>query len=234
MIVSEKRLAANRANGALSRGPKTPEGKAWSSQNAFKHGILAKCLLLSHEDPDALREVYDSYMARFQPIDAVELAIVEEMISAYWRSRRAGAVEMRTLDTEMESHSAPTELDSLVATFADPAAHPKLNLLLRYQTRFNLIHSRCLRDLALLRKQLPPVLSPVAQPSGLPCPDSSGHSPALPNEPTNPPVSNKATPAPSAEPIACLPNSASPRLHVDCPPEPPLDSGSVILRTPSS
>ena len=40
--VSEKKLAANRANARLSRGPSTPEGKERSSRNACKHHLYAK------------------------------------------------------------------------------------------------------------------------------------------------------------------------------------------------
>jgi hypothetical protein len=38
-MTSEKRRAANRANGRKSRGPKTPRGKESSCRNAIKHGL---------------------------------------------------------------------------------------------------------------------------------------------------------------------------------------------------
>ena len=38
-MATDKQIAANRRNGALSRGPKTAAGKARSSSNALKHGL---------------------------------------------------------------------------------------------------------------------------------------------------------------------------------------------------
>ena len=37
--VSPEQLAANRANSAKSTGPRSPEGKTRSAQNARKHGF---------------------------------------------------------------------------------------------------------------------------------------------------------------------------------------------------
>jgi len=51
--VSERRLAANRANALKSTGPRTAEGKRTSSQNACKHHLYAKV----HKLPPELEQL---------------------------------------------------------------------------------------------------------------------------------------------------------------------------------
>ena len=54
---SLRRAESSKANGALSKGPVTPEGKRNSSQNAIIHGLLADCIVLPGESEECFEEV---------------------------------------------------------------------------------------------------------------------------------------------------------------------------------
>ena len=50
-MATKKQIQANRNNATKSTGPRTGEGKARVSQNALKHGLLARDAVLPDEDP---------------------------------------------------------------------------------------------------------------------------------------------------------------------------------------
>ena len=81
-------LAANRENATKSTGPTTTEGKATSSRNATRHGLLSSRLLLEDEDGAEYQEVMDGLIAALRPVGTLELALVERMAIALWRQRR--------------------------------------------------------------------------------------------------------------------------------------------------
>ena len=93
MRSSKRRKLASMANGALSKGPKTPEGKARSSYNAVRHGMLARCVVLDCEDEAIFHKLVDQFVRRFQPLDDVEFGMMEEMAACHWRMRRGWVVE---------------------------------------------------------------------------------------------------------------------------------------------
>ena len=58
-MASAKQIAANRRNAKLPRGPLSAESSAAIRENAVKHGLTAKHVVLQHEDGadyDELRE----------------------------------------------------------------------------------------------------------------------------------------------------------------------------------
>ncbi len=159
---SVRRILSSRANGALSRGPVTQEGKQRSSKNALAHGLLARCTLMQGESPEALEALFNQYLERLGPADGVELGMVQEMVAAYWRLRRAWAIETRTFDNEVAAQPAGDQLDRMTAAFANLADKPSAALLHRYETRLHLMYHRALQNLLLLRLAIPNEPSPVS------------------------------------------------------------------------
>ena len=148
---SIRRMLSSRANGARSRGPVTVEGKARSSQNALAHGLLARCTLMQGESREALEALFNQHLERLAPTDDIELGMVQEMVAAYWRLRRAWAIETRAFENEVAAQVDGDKLGRLTAAFGDLAAKPTAHLLHRYETRLHLTYYRALQNLLLLR-----------------------------------------------------------------------------------
>jgi hypothetical protein len=91
--ISQRKLAANRANALLSTGPRTLEGKARSGRNALKHGLLSGQILLSHENADELDALRENLCADLRPVGALEELLAERIVSSAWSLRRAVRAE---------------------------------------------------------------------------------------------------------------------------------------------
>ena len=92
---SQKQIEANRRNALKSTGPKSGEGKEKSRMNALRHGLTAGQAVLPHENEDDYEKLREGMLESYAPSDAAELAIVEELVNAYWRLLRLHRVETR-------------------------------------------------------------------------------------------------------------------------------------------
>ena len=88
-----KQIEANRNNARLSTGPITPEGKAKSSMNSTKHGILSAQLVLDTEDPEEFARMHEDMWAALQPVGELEEMHFETIVASRWRLRRVRAAE---------------------------------------------------------------------------------------------------------------------------------------------
>ena len=166
---SLSRIRASRANGARSRGPKTIAGKQRSSRNALRHGLLAKQVVLSNEASGYFDCVIAQHIRRFGPADGVELGMIEEMAAAFWRLRRAWAIETSLMD------------QGVVSTLA---ASPQLALLHRYEARLHRMYKRAMNTFLLLHKtKLPNEPRSPSVHSGGTAPESPGRQGLPPREP---------------------------------------------------
>jgi hypothetical protein len=88
-MATKKQIRANRSNSQRSRGPTSPQGKAASSQNAIKHGLLSgKPSALPWEDPQELTEFRAQMQDELKPQGPLESALVEQIVGALWKLRR--------------------------------------------------------------------------------------------------------------------------------------------------
>ena len=100
---------ASRLNGARSRGPVTPEGKARSALNGTRHGLRGSTFtLLPDEDPAAWAALLAGYLARLRPADEAELACVERLAACDWREARLLRLEAEMLFAGPTTRPNPT------------------------------------------------------------------------------------------------------------------------------
>jgi hypothetical protein len=92
-MTTKKQIAANRRNAKKSTGPKTPEGKARSSQNRMTHGLLSRQVLLREEDPELFRAVQGQVWEELRPVGELETYLAARVVAGIWRMNRVARIE---------------------------------------------------------------------------------------------------------------------------------------------
>ncbi len=94
MPVSNRKLAANRANAQLSSGPTTSGGKAKSCLNAVKTALTGRTVLLPADDAAAYEQHVLAYTKELRPLTQRECDLVQSIADTAWRLKRIPALEM--------------------------------------------------------------------------------------------------------------------------------------------
>jgi hypothetical protein len=158
MSSRQKRKIA-RQNGAKAAGSKSPEGLQKSSMNALRHGLTAMALVLSNESQVKFDHMLQSYIARFQPIDEIELNLVDEMVAARWRQQRIWMIQTASMNSEMdkqeeyinETFIKCTEPTRMGVAFMAMGKDNALEQMMRYENSYSRMHDRAMK--ALMRLQ---------------------------------------------------------------------------------
>ena len=94
---SLKRVEANRKNCQKSTGPRTKRGKATSRMNAIKHGMLSSQVVVRglqvRERTKDFQEMRDRLWEELAPVGTMEEMLVDRIVTAHWRMRRALTAE---------------------------------------------------------------------------------------------------------------------------------------------
>ncbi|HSW00650.1 MAG TPA: hypothetical protein VLI39_10790 [Sedimentisphaerales bacterium] len=107
-MASRAQIQANRSNAKKSTGPRTVEGKERASQNAVKHGLLAKEAVIVGEDPAEFEMYREGMLATLAPVGPVEEMLAERVVGLSWRLRRAE--RLQNIAFAALDEGEPTEL----------------------------------------------------------------------------------------------------------------------------
>jgi hypothetical protein len=227
---SENQIRANRENARHSTGPKTPEGKARSSLNATRHGLLARQLVLPVEDRAQYLELLAAFEDEYQPASPTETVLVHQLAAAQWRLQRLTRIEtgffvcrlekVREIEYEQDDEdeeqrfvgSTPEEQYDedtrlLGILFHRDSGGDPFARLTRYENTLHREFYRVLDRLQEARAQrMPPPEKPQEQnePNSAPTPSAPAHLQPAPVAPREPDA------APSA-PLRPTCRAASPR-----------------------
>ena len=149
---SAAQIEASRRNGARSKGPVTPEGKARASRNALSHGLCAmRHLVLEDEVPDHLDELIGRMIEETGAAGEIETRLARRLAIAFWKGERAERIEVALFD------AAPkTRMNGYRPEEADPLTTfdlRRFNAVRGQQGQIGREISRCLKELRLLRKE---------------------------------------------------------------------------------
>ena len=144
---------ANRENSKFSTGPRTPEGKAASSQNAASHGLCAVDPVLPHEDRSQFNSLLEHYQSDFQPTTAHEEFLVQQMAGARWKLNRAERIE-NAMFAALDSPGDPATTEALMAqAFMEKETGNGFTRLDRYRASLERTYHRCARELRATRRE---------------------------------------------------------------------------------
>jgi hypothetical protein len=128
---------SNRVNAQRSTGPKTPQGKAISAMNNFRHGFTGVFRVLRWESKEEFDELHRGLREEHRPSTITETVLVDKMAQALWLSKRAAWMQHEIFNDEEPKCDRPKQLA----------------LYIRYQTTNERAFHKCLNDLLKLRTE---------------------------------------------------------------------------------
>ena len=137
-MASATQITANQANAEHSTGPRTDEGKARVSQNALRHGLTARHLVIRDDEREEYADLLNSLSSELDPQGAIETIAFHELLHAAWSLHRFRRIEAEASRGTVED-------------FTDPATTTVLDRLSRYQARAQRAWQKALQELRVLQ-----------------------------------------------------------------------------------
>ena len=148
-MTSPSQIAANQQNAQSSTGPRTPEGKAASSQNAIKYGLTSRQVLLPFEDPEEFAELRATFVDQLRPANPAERLIVEDITVAKWHMIRTDAAQKTYIQNELEKN--PPEDPMVAASYY--MLDDSIRKFRKYHAAYNREYESAWKKLAAMQKE---------------------------------------------------------------------------------
>ncbi len=145
MPLSDKQLAANRANAQNSTGPNTIDGKSRSRLNALRDGLTGQLITLPDHERPFFEKHRDELIAGLNPQDPMERQLAQDIAWDTWRLNHLRAVETSVYALGQKEEDA-VDAFADARTFLAESKH--FDLISLYETRLN---RTIQRNLATLR-----------------------------------------------------------------------------------
>ncbi|MBM4103032.1 MAG: hypothetical protein FJ263_03135 [Planctomycetes bacterium] len=154
-MTTPNKIQANRLNAQKSTGPRTPEGKAKSSQNAITHGLCSARPVLAVENKDEFDRFANDFIANLDPLNPVEEFLSRRIACLAWRLQRAARYETLVLDNlckTSDSDPGQSADEALGQILTDDFRNQRtLEKIQRYETQLERSMLRCTKQLRVLR-----------------------------------------------------------------------------------
>jgi hypothetical protein len=156
-MLTEKQLAANRANAQKSTGPTSAEGKRRSSLNACRHNLTGQVSAMTPEDRAAHDKFSEGIVRSLAPEGDLELQLAQRIATDSWRLNRASAIEDNLFALGLCHHAEETgdqhpEVEAAFATAKTwQAESGQIERLTLYEQRLNRAIQRNLATLKALQ-----------------------------------------------------------------------------------
>ena len=90
---TDRQIEANRSNARKSTGPRTPDGKARVAENALKHGLVGRHIVLPNENARKYNEFRAGIFLSLEPEGDLECLLADTIVAHGWRLRRIPMLE---------------------------------------------------------------------------------------------------------------------------------------------
>jgi len=167
-MATQSQITANQANAKHSTGPKTAAGKARVAQNATRHGLTAKNLVVRADEREEFEAFQADLLAEIEPKGATEFLTFNQLLHAAWNLcwfRRLEAESFRGTTDDLTNPETAAALDRLARYQAatERAYYHALQEIRRLQTNRSVRllhvteslppHYPAMTDIAILAKQ---------------------------------------------------------------------------------